>query len=223
MASFILAAMIPRDAPYVWATWIAKVMAGEAACLWSYWFRAHYQYTKLPSTFDLARWTADHTALVQKTAERLRAEGHEVTLEAENAFNLRNKAGITLGAKPDIIARKDGEAVVWDAKTGKPKHSDAIQVWTYLACLPYTNVWTGARPTKGYVVYADGTTTEVVHQGPGDPLSAQFRERMTQLGGSEPLAKAPSLGECQFCDIPKSECPERIEKPTQQASLTDLF
>ena len=37
----------PKASPYVWVTWMSKIIAGEAFCGWSLWFRACYSYTKL--------------------------------------------------------------------------------------------------------------------------------------------------------------------------------
>ena len=37
----------PKASPYVWDTWMSKIIAGEAFCGGSLWFRARYSYTKL--------------------------------------------------------------------------------------------------------------------------------------------------------------------------------
>ncbi|WP_018291645.1 PD-(D/E)XK nuclease family protein [Verrucomicrobium sp. 3C] len=213
-----------RPSPYVWATWAAKVMAGDANCLFAYWLRANYRYIKLPSSFDLARWTADHTALVQKQAQSLRDQGWEVKLESENSFNLQGRSG-TIGGKPDIVAFRDGEVRVWDAKTGKQRHSDAMQVWIYLVCLPHLVEWSYKKlpkPKAGTVLYADGTTTEVVCQGKEDPLMPKFQATMALLAKESAPVKSPSFEECRFCDIPKDDCPDRVEEQPK-AATTNLF
>ena len=47
----------PREHPYIWATWLARLLAGETHCQWAGWFRAHYQdWTRPPSDFDNAKW-----------------------------------------------------------------------------------------------------------------------------------------------------------------------
>ena len=39
----------PREHPYIWTTWLAKLLAGDAHCQWAGWFRAHYQnWTRPP-------------------------------------------------------------------------------------------------------------------------------------------------------------------------------
>lgn len=32
-----------RNSPYVWVTWLTKILAGEQSCEWASWFKAHYQ------------------------------------------------------------------------------------------------------------------------------------------------------------------------------------
>ena len=45
-----------REQPYIWATWVSRLLAGESLCEWAGWFRAHYQdWVKPLSGFDSAR------------------------------------------------------------------------------------------------------------------------------------------------------------------------
>ena len=44
-----------RDVTYTWATWTAKLLVGEGACVWATWFRSHLQhYDEVESDFDSA-------------------------------------------------------------------------------------------------------------------------------------------------------------------------
>ena len=109
----------PRESPYIWTTWLARLLAGEASCEWASWFRSRYQdWTKPPSDFDQSQWMLDHTALVNRERASREALGYEVFTEGQNAFRLRGRAA-TLAGKPDLIAVKNGDAVITDAKTGK--------------------------------------------------------------------------------------------------------
>ena len=55
-----------RETSYIWATWLARLLADESHCQWAGWFRAHWQdWTTPPSDLDSARWMLDHTALVK--------------------------------------------------------------------------------------------------------------------------------------------------------------
>ena len=45
----------PRKSPYIWVTWLAKVMSGDVTCHWQSWFQSHNQLTEKQSgDFDSA-------------------------------------------------------------------------------------------------------------------------------------------------------------------------
>ena len=94
----------PRDEPYIWVTWLGKLLAGDAHCEWALWFRAHHTYDKQKDeTFDLTAWKAGHGEFVRVRAAELRAAGYTVFVEDQNRFALKGKAA-TVGGKPDIVA-----------------------------------------------------------------------------------------------------------------------
>ena len=35
-----------REAPYIWVTWLSKVMSGDTTCHWQSWFRSQNQLTE---------------------------------------------------------------------------------------------------------------------------------------------------------------------------------
>ena len=43
---------IERSNPFIWVSWLSKLMAGEKQCEWASWFRAHYIWDKVPSGLD---------------------------------------------------------------------------------------------------------------------------------------------------------------------------
>ena len=50
-----------------------------------------------------------------------------------------------------------------------------------------------------------------------DALDATFvqalQEQVQRLAAKEEAEKVPSWSECQFCDIAREHCPERVETP----------
>ena len=45
-------------------------MAGDRSCVWSGWFRAHFEdFEKVPGDFDQARWKIRHTRLLHELAQ----------------------------------------------------------------------------------------------------------------------------------------------------------
>ena len=38
-----------REHPYLWATWLPRLLTGENSCEWAVWFKAHHQdWTRRP-------------------------------------------------------------------------------------------------------------------------------------------------------------------------------
>ena len=165
-----------RESPYIWATWLARLLAGENACEWAGWFRAHYQdWIKPPSDFNSTQWMLDHTALVNQERERCEKLGYSVYTEAQNAFRLRG-ASATLSGKPDLIAFKGSDAVIIDAKTGKPSPSHSAQVLTYMYAVPRSLERYRGVEFKGHVIYPDGNV-----QIPASGLDERFIQNLTSL------------------------------------------
>ncbi|MHC4414297.1 MAG: PD-(D/E)XK nuclease family protein [Planctomycetota bacterium] len=202
-----------RDEPYVWVTWITRLMAGEAHCEWSAWFRAHHTYDKSPSDFDLATWTARHTAMVRQRVAALKSDGFEVFLESQNAFKLRGTQGTVLAGKPDIVAVRGQDAKVIDCKTGAPKMGDHFQVLTYMIVLPFTHPACKGKAPDGEVQYTNDVV-DIPSTKATPELRALFRETVHRIGGQAPLPRVPSYDECRFCDITAADCPQRVESPT---------
>lgn len=142
-----------RSEPFIWVSWLTKLMAGEKQCEWASWFRSQYVWDKLPSGLDVAKWTAEHAQLLRARRAALEAEGFTVYAEDQNAFTLTGKTGIKVSGKPDIVAIRDQEAYVEDCKTGSPRHSDHFQVLIYMLALPHVEgPWKGLK-LNGRIIY----------------------------------------------------------------------
>ena len=127
-----------------------------------------------------------------------------------------------MAGKPDLIAVKGGDAVIIDAKTGKPSPSHAVQVMVYQYAVPKAlEQYRGIR-FKGHVVYPDSQV--------GIPASGLDQKFIQNLGGlirrlasETPARRVPSTGECRFCDITAEDCPERVEGETLEVETTEDF
>lgn len=207
MTTAITRPAVARRNAYIWVTWVTKLLAGEASCEFAAWFRAHYQYDKLPGDFDLSQWKADHTELVRVTAEELHAEGYRVTVEDQNAFRMVSERGTyCLAGKPDIVAVNDAGVLVVDCKTGQQRESDVVQVQIYQAVLGRTKY--KGMPVSGRVQYRSFATDI-----PAAAVDAEFVGRLRRLvsavGGSQALPAVPSARECGWCDIGPNDCSAR--------------
>jgi len=216
------AATAARSNPFVWVSWLSKLMTGEKQCEWATWFRAHYRWNKLPNGLDLAKWTADHAELLRARKADLEVQGFAVSAEDQNSFTLTGKTGIEVSGKPDLVAIRGKEAYVEDCKTGTPRHSDHFQVLAYMLALPHVDgPWHGLK-LEGRIVYS-GTVVDVPSSKIDAHLRDLFRKTVLTVGGPEPARKLPSWGECRYCDISKADGPERIEIERKATSGHDLF
>ena len=179
------------------------------------------KFERKPSDFNSAKWTAEHTQLVNARAERLRADGYAVYLEGQNEFRLKGRVGATLAGKADIVAVKEGDACVIDCKTGAEHHSDKMQVLLYMLVLPLTVDHCRGKALRGEVQYK----ADVVHIAPTEVDEAfreMFRSNMGLAASEDAPAKTPSYSECRFCDITSADCPDRVDEATTVME-TDLF
>jgi len=213
---------LERPNPFIWISWLSKLMAGEKQCQWACWFRSHYRWDKLPSGCDLARWTAEHAQLLRSRRAALEAQGFTVYTEEQNSFTLMGRTGIEVSGKPDLVALRDQEAYVEDCKTGTPRHSDHFQVLVYMLSLPHVDGPCKGRKIEGRIVYGNAVV-DVPASGIDTPLKELFRKTVSTIGGPEPAQKVPSWGECRFCDISRADCPERIETERKVTDDHDLF
>jgi hypothetical protein len=203
-------------------TWVSGVLAGDRQCQWAPWFRAHFRYDKADAgSFDLAAWTADHTVLVSTRAAELTREGWLVSFENDNAFRLHGQT-VTLSGKPDILARRDNEALVVDAKTGKQRHSDWWQVLIYLMALPRTFPDLAHVRLRGEVCYRQ-------HRIAIEPeeLNVARREQiydvLRMVGHADPPERTASPNECGLCDITAADCPAKVMVEESAAATAAEF
>lgn len=211
-----------REQPYIWVTWLTKLLVGENSCEWAAWFKAHYtNYHRAPDNFDSATWQMNHTVLLNQERDRLQNEGHTIFVEKQNRFTLRGRSA-TLGGKPDLIALTGDKGVIYDVKTGQPTASDHVQVMTYMYAVPRALGQYKNMAFDGMVVYRD----RQVHI-PASAVNGQFVDRLASLilkiSREQPPHKTPSAMECGFCQIAKEECPERTESEPEEGLETTDF
>lgn len=216
----------PRKQPYVWVTWITKLLAGEASCVWAAWVRSHFTgLDKVPDDSGrLATWSAKHAGLVRMYSVQLQARKYTVTEEDQNKFTLTGKTGITLGGKPDLVAVQPhgvgGSVIISEVKTGRRRHSDVMQVCTYMLALDHVRPELKGHTLSGEVVYGLDDRLPVTADDV-DEMRSPFAELMARVGGQDEPETTPSYRECRWCDL--AGCPDRVmDEPTAKAS-TDLF
>ena len=127
-------------------------------------------------------------------------------------------SGAVVADKPDLITPPDGppaalrlwRPTIYDVKTGRARCSDRIQVMLYMHLAPQAlPAYAGTRPA-GCVVY-NGSKIDIPPEAVDQKFIEAFEYFLDVIAGSEPAWKVPSCHECPFCDIARTECPERIE------------
>lgn len=217
-------ANLRSNGPYVWVTWLPRLLSGESSCEWASWFKAQHEgdsWTLVASGFDLTKCLTDHTALLNQSREAWERRGYSVLTEEQNRFNLRGKSAVLAG-KPDLIACKDDEVVVIDTKTGRSSTAHPVQVMLYMYALPKALERYRGLKLTGQVAYSDH-----VVDIPAEAVDETFVQRMgqliTRLASDMPARRIPSPGECRFCEITPADCPERVEEGPTEEGITDDF
>lgn len=204
---------IERPSPYIWVTWLTKLMSGENQCYWSSWFRTHYKYEKLPSDFNMTQWQAEHNELLHQRVRELEDDGFIVSIEDENSFTLTGKDGVTkLAGKPDIVAIKANQVIVEDCKTGKPYKSDQMQVLIYMLVLSMIDARCKGKTIAGRLIYKKSDPVDLLPEYVDSNFIEHFRSTVVSVSDFAPARKVPSFRECRFCDISMNYCQDRIEE-----------
>lgn len=211
---------VPRKAPYIWVTWLVRLLSGENHCSWAAWFKAHYTFQKVPSNFDSAAWSAAHNDLLQQRVATLTADGWRCYVENQNKFTIEGEVA-TLAGKIDILAVRGDAGLIVDCKTGQRKDADYQQMLVYLMVAPLGLAHAKGLTLSGEVQYRDGVVPVRTEE-----LTAAVRDRIVgairMAGEATAPARVPSWGECRFCDVSSADCPERLER-TQTSSAGGMF
>ena len=212
-----------REHPYIWATWLPRLLTGENSCEWAIWFKAHYaQWTRQRSDFDQTEWLMRHTALLNQQRQEWLDRGRNVQVEGQNAFRLRGRTA-TLAGRPDLVVLDDHDATIIDVKTGQERPWHRVQIMIYQYALPLALPQCRNVRIGGEVIYPTHTV-----RVPRGALPGQFIDELAslvrRLASDTPPQVVPSHAECRFCDITAADCPERVDvDSTVEAATTDDF
>ena len=212
-----------REHPYIWATWLPRLLTSENSCEWAVWFKAHYQgWDRAPSDFDQSAWIRKHTALLNEQKADREDRGQIVRVENQNTFRLHGRTA-TLSGRPDLIAAQGDDVVVIDVKSGRERPSHRAQMMIYMYAIPQALPRFRNAKIAGEIIYPSGA-----RRVPGRSVNQDFVQQLSsliqKLAAEKPPGRVPSIGECRFCDITAQDCPERIdERHEPQGANTDDF
>ena len=221
---------------YVWLTWLSRYLSGDDVCYWKLWFKARHKYQKIVDpTFDSAEYERKHNAMVKIRAAKLTDQGYVVQLEHE--LKWEGQRAIAAG-RIDILATRTRrpplltEVLVDDVKTGNKHNRDFHQVSLYM--LVHTKQLEAEAKAAGHdyaepvamtgqVIYGE----TIVPVSADDELTPANEKKVTNLlkiAGSDAAPEwKPSRRECEFCDIPGTCCPKRMEPTADKAARSEAF
>lgn len=212
----------PRRSPFVWATWLPKLLIGYNTCEWSAWFMAHYQGYEREEDVPYRALEA-HAALLKQTREEFEARGYCVTVEGENKFSITSRTGATLRGVPDLIAVSERPVIV-EVKSGKHQPFDRMQLLLYMHAVPRAdNLNYEGMTFEGLLVYPD--KVEVVPPAELEDFRPRLKELLKRVLSGSPARKEPSERNCRFCKLTTADCPEKIHSrlPPRQAVESPLM
>ena len=205
---------VPREAPYIWASWLPRLLTGENSCEWAVWFKAHHQdWTRTPSEFNQAEWMLNRTSLLNEQKTQWEARGQDVYVEGQNSFRLRGQSA-TLAGRPDLIVVQNDDALVIDIKAGQQQRSHYVQIMIYIYALPRALPQYQHAKLAGEIDYPT-RTVRVPRGSLHTQLIKDLGSLIRRLAADKPPARVPSRQECRFCDITAEDCPERLDEERQ--------
>lgn len=167
----------------------------------------------MSSSFNSARWNMEHTDLMNELVADLEERGRDVFIERQNDFRVEiSRSGTVISGTPDVIAVHPGGATIYDVKTGQPSVAHVAQVRLYMYLVPraHNGRWRGTT-FDGALVYPGGHEVAVPADSVDDKFIARVADFVQKMMSSVPARRVPSFSECNWCDIAKQDCPDRID------------
>ena len=217
-------AVLRSGGPYIWVTWLTRLLVGENSCEWAAWFRAQHEgwsWAKAPSGFDLVGWQLAHTAGVNECRAEWEGRGYMVYTESQNGFALWGRTA-TLGGKPDLVALRGGCGTIINVKTGSPSPAHSVQVMLYMYAVPRAMGRHHGVAFDGVVAYSDHEVP-IPAAAVNETFIGNLSLLVRRLSSSEPARRVPSPRECGFCDISSADCPERAAEGAVAEGVTEDF
>ncbi len=200
----------PRSSPYIYATWLSKMISGRATCHWQFWFQTHNKIKKRPDDFSGVEWKMEHTRMLNDLRGELIARGLKPMLHRAVKMPLGTMDAI-LGGEIDCLTVDEDCAVVYDCKTGEPHASDQVQVMIYMHMLAQEPPFR-TRRISGQVIYRDDRVSIPVLP---EMFLSHLQHYIGLLLSGEPAPR--NMGaDCMFCSITEADCVERSTACTNE-------
>ena len=185
--------VLRKEGPYIWVTWLTKLLTGDDSCEHASWFKTQFDpksWTRAERVGNLARWQVGHTDMLKAKASEFRENGYQVSHEAQNHFTIKGRL-VTIAGKPDLVARQGDLVWVTDVKSGRPRVSDMVQVLSYMYLLQIARPDLHGTSIKGLVVYGD-REQKIQPEEVSPAFVNSLQGLIHRLAAREPALKVPS-------------------------------
>ena len=204
-----------RKKPSIWVTSLAPFVSGDSQCKYSLWLQGNY-WVKSKSDVP-SDWLVQHQSLLNEVSSNLEDEGYEVEVEDANTLHLGTSAGVTIGGKPDLVVL-DGQGLVVDVKTGKPRGKDRAQVNLYQALIPSKNLHGIKEVPWGRLVYRNGEEKQIPSTEIDDSFRQSVKDLLAVITQKTVPVPQPSVSECRFCKC-RDRCPVAQTEAAEASEL----
>lgn len=211
--------LTPKAEPATWVTWLAKPLADPSQCLVPLYVQSRFKIAKEDAY--MGDWASRHSAIMESVAGRMLAKGRTVELEKE--IEVTSKTGIPIVGSIDVWSpeHRGQPAVAADAKTGKPKPSDRLQVNLYQLMASVNPDFGLTVPPIGLIKYHGGEEIWLAADQAGAELAFRLSRLMEAVAASSSPLTSPSKSNCRFCSL-KHLCPDAVLRQ-KAAPTTTLF
>lgn len=207
--------------PSFTVTALSRALSGDSPCLRPLWlFSRGAEKRPDEDQGGMAKWRADHSALIQKAVESAKTQGWKT--KVEQWIQVTGTHAVIKG-KADLIAQKtDCRPRVVDCKGGEPRASDVTQVLLYQRLVPLS--W--KAPTMqfdGAVWYGDGVTPVRTTPAQADDLWPRATELVKRLAlQTEAPDPLPSASTCRYCQVRDVDCEARWKAEDEGGTTEDF-
>ena len=110
----------------------ARFLAGEHACEWAAWFKAHHPDRVMPLSNSDEDNCLERAALLDQQKGDWAQREYAVSAGSDNAFLLRGRTA-TLASTPDLIVARDNHVLIIGVHTGQQhrSHGTLIRIHMY--------------------------------------------------------------------------------------------
>ena len=208
-----------RTHPYIWTTWLPRLLTGDNSCEWAAHFKAWNQgwEARFPPK-DRVTWYNDRFRLLRARRDQLQRDGYDVYMEGQNTYRIHSDQAI-LSGRPDLMAIRDNEVLVSDIRTGQEQPWHPVQVMIHLYAIRRTVPQYEHANITGEVVYPDRIVP--IRAGSPDPqFVLNLQQLISRIAAQSPAKRVPSAQECSVCWIGPDNCPDRIDSDVALREVT---